>query len=341
MTSYARPAASLIQCSRQAVVPFVLAAILAWAAAGGASVDPPRYFGAGLMILVAGAAGVAAVPHERWTRLGVLPSAIGLVLALALLRTAVHGPWPGATEVGMIPVLLAALNSRSQRHLSFVLAAVAVVSVPALPPSSVLSHAWVPFSGPLLFLAISAITAFAIQSLMNDVRNSAAEATKQACTDPLTGLPNRRAWERHLHQTPERRQITVAILDLDEFKQFNDANGHPAGDRLLTQAAAGWRDALPVGDFIARIGGEEFGVLLPDTDSAGAVEVIQRLRSHVPSGRSCSAGMATAHVGEGLEAVVTRADRALYRAKERGRNQLQVSETASGFTESHQRPSPM
>lgn len=329
MTSQAHPAVNLIRWPRDAVVPFVLAAILAWAAAatGGGAVDQPRYLGAGAMILLAGLAGVVSTSHERWARLGVLPSAMCLVLAVALLRASVQRPWPGTTEVTMIPVLLAALHSRSPRHLTLVLAAVTVISAPWLSPDGSQPHPGFSLSGPLLLLAMSALTAFAIQRLINDARNSATAADEQACTDALTGLPNRRAWERELtRRSREDGRVTLAILDLDEFKQFNDVHGHPAGDRLLIQTAAAWRSTLRAGDVIARIGGEEFGLLLSGDDGPGARAMVERLRSAVPSGRTCSAGMATARPGEGLEAVIARADRALYLAKQRGRDRLLISD---------------
>jgi GGDEF domain-containing protein len=85
----------------------------------------------------------------------------------------------------------------------------------------------------------------------------------EALTDALTGLPNRRAWDRQLRQLSAAGQPSgVGMLDLDHFKQFNDTHGHPVGDRLLKETAAAWRDQLCVGDILARIGGEEFGLLL-------------------------------------------------------------------------------
>ena len=89
----------------------------------------------------------------------------------------------------------------------------------------------------------------------------------EAQTDGLTGLPNRRAWDDHLTRIASHgEQLAIAILDLDHFKQFNDTYGHPAGDRLLKQTAAAWRDQLRSCDFLARIGGEEFGLMLPRCD---------------------------------------------------------------------------
>lgn len=143
----------------------------------------------------------------------------------------------------------------------------------------------------------------------------------EALTDALTGLPNRRAWERQLRQLSDAGQpLAIGMLDLDHFKQFNDAHGHPAGDRLLKETAAAWRGQLRPGDVLARVGGEEFGLLLLDCGEQTATEVVDRLRDHVTHGRTCSAGIAIKGLDEAPDAAVERADAALYEAKARGRN---------------------
>jgi diguanylate cyclase (GGDEF)-like protein len=146
-----------------------------------------------------------------------------------------------------------------------------------------------------------------------------------AATDPLTGLPNRRAWDRLLRTgLLESRQVekplSIAILDLDCFKAFNDSRGHQAGDRLLREAAAAWKGALRQNDMIFRWGGEEFTVILPHCDRAQAIEVVERLRAATPGGQTSSAGVATWDGRESAEALFDRTDGALYEAKESGRN---------------------
>jgi diguanylate cyclase (GGDEF)-like protein len=148
----------------------------------------------------------------------------------------------------------------------------------------------------------------------------------EAATDALTGLPNRRAWDAHLNRlVAEHQQWAIAILDFDHFKQYNDTFGHPAGDRLLKETAAGWRDFVRAGDVLARLGGEEFGLLLLDCDPRSAEEVTERLRRHVPRGRTCSAGIAHRRPGETPEVVTVRADQALYQAKAAGRQRSWMS----------------
>jgi diguanylate cyclase (GGDEF)-like protein len=140
-------------------------------------------------------------------------------------------------------------------------------------------------------------------------------------TDPLTGLPNRRAWDERLaHAARTGEKLTVAMLDLDCFKLFNDANGHQAGDRLLRETAAAWLEHVRGGDLLARLGGEEFGLLLLDCNSLAALEITERLRATVTDGQTCSAGIAVPRPGEPFHSVLERADRALYEAKEAGRD---------------------
>jgi diguanylate cyclase (GGDEF)-like protein len=150
-----------------------------------------------------------------------------------------------------------------------------------------------------------------------------------AQTDALTGLPNRRAWDSQLKRSlADDRQIAVAMLDFDHFKAFNDTYGHPAGDRLLKEAAAAWRDQLRTGDLLARVGGEEFALMLLDCEPATATEVVERLRDSMPQGRTCSAGLAVRLEGESAESIIARADRALYQAKAEGRNRVALAGSA-------------
>jgi diguanylate cyclase (GGDEF)-like protein len=147
------------------------------------------------------------------------------------------------------------------------------------------------------------------------------QLTDMASTDALTGLPNRRAWETSLHQAlAEGKDVALAMLDFDHFKEFNDTYGHPAGDRLLRETAAAWREELRAGDLVARLGGDEFALLLPDCNAANALEVVERLRMRIPSGQTCSAGIARHEPGSPPEALMAQADTALYEAKTAGRN---------------------
>jgi diguanylate cyclase (GGDEF)-like protein len=166
--------------------------------------------------------------------------------------------------------------------------------------------------------------------LLRQLEQQSAKVRQLSHTDDLTGLPNRRAWTVELPRAIEnsRRQgvaLSVAMLDLDRFKLFNDTYGHPAGDRLLKAAAAGWQERLRTVDYVARYGGEEFIVLLPHADSAQALAVIERLREGTPLGQTFSAGVATWDGTETSDELVARADTGLYAAKENGRNRIELA----------------
>ena len=152
-----------------------------------------------------------------------------------------------------------------------------------------------------------------------------ARMADMASTDALTGLPNRRAWDSRLREALlAHEQAMLAMLDLDHFKDYNDAHGHPAGDRLLRETAAAWREELRVDDFLARIGGEEFALLLPATAAGDAAGVVERLRARVPYGQTCSAGVVARRPGETIDSLMGRADEALYASKQGGRDRITV-----------------
>jgi diguanylate cyclase (GGDEF)-like protein/PAS domain S-box-containing protein len=158
---------------------------------------------------------------------------------------------------------------------------------------------------------------------------------EMARTDPLTGLMNRRAMtdalERDIAGSRSRlRPMSIAIMDLDHFKAFNDRFGHQSGDRLLVAAARRWTAELRPMDGLARYGGEEFLVLLPGCDIAAARSTADRLRAAVPEGQTCSVGIAQWDGSETPTALIARADTALYAAKAAGRDVTVASERAAG-----------
>lgn len=123
---------------------------------------------------------------------------------------------------------------------------------------------------------------------------------------------------------------SVALLDLDRFKQFNDRHGHPAGDRLLADAAAAWAAAVRSSDLLARFGGEEFVLLLSMTGEQEAVGVVEALRSVAPQGQRFSCGIATLDGVGSAAGLLARADAALYAAKNGGRNRTEVAGNGIG-----------
>ncbi|MGN6256821.1 MAG: GGDEF domain-containing protein [Solirubrobacterales bacterium] len=148
-----------------------------------------------------------------------------------------------------------------------------------------------------------------------------------ATHDSLTGLSNRRALEEQLPRELARARRTrsplcVAIVDIDHFKTYNDTHGHLAGDEVLRECARVWDESLRGEDTIVRFGGEEFLVLLPDTELEEAAEVVERLRSRTPLEQTCSAGLARWDFVESADDLLARADSALYLAKAGGRDRL-------------------
>jgi len=143
----------------------------------------------------------------------------------------------------------------------------------------------------------------------------------EAYTDPMTGLYNRRAWDRLLAREEERcrrygHPAYVIAVDLDELKRVNDTRGHAAGDELIIRAAGALRQAAREADVVARIGGDEFVILAVECDHAGADAIVARLRAAMAAANvSASIGMAArAQVG-GLEAAEAMADRRMYEEK--------------------------
>ncbi len=115
--------------------------------------------------------------------------------------------------------------------------------------------------------------------------------------------------------------MSVALLDLDHFKAFNDSRGHQAGDQLLMEAARAWVGQIRDANLIARYGGEEFALLLPDCPVIEAHGIVERLRQVTPGEETCSVGIACWDGSESPDALIARADRALYGAKRAGRDQ--------------------
>jgi diguanylate cyclase (GGDEF)-like protein/PAS domain S-box-containing protein len=154
-----------------------------------------------------------------------------------------------------------------------------------------------------------------------------AKVEAMARTDVLTGLPNRRAWDEELRRELARAKrqghaLAVVMLDLDHFKAFNDTHGHQAGDGVLAELGAAWRAELRVSDLVARYGGEEFAALLPACPPDEAIAAIERLRLVLPAAQTCSAGVAYWDGAESAEALIGRADLALYDAKRAGRDRV-------------------
>jgi diguanylate cyclase (GGDEF)-like protein len=181
---------------------------------------------------------------------------------------------------------------------------------------------------PALALDIVELVAAEIGAAIDRADLVALLAT-QARTDPLTGAANRRSWDEEMDRELARARrtgdpLTVALIDIDHFKDYNDTHGHDAGDVLLRDLVTAIRAELRTGDVIARWGGEEFTLALPGCDLQQAQTIASRLLRVVPSGQTVSIGLTQARTQDTPRALIERADRALYAAKDGGRNQVKA-----------------
>jgi diguanylate cyclase (GGDEF)-like protein len=184
-----------------------------------------------------------------------------------------------------------------------------------------------------------------MSGLLGALQAQAVQLAALARNDGLTGIANRRTWDHELSRAcasarDDDQPLTVALLDLDHFKSFNDTNGHVMGDLVLKETAAAWRELLDGHGFVARYGGEEFTVLLTNTSLDAGEVILDRLRNAVSQGQTCSIGLTVWDGIEDPDHLVARADEALYHAKRRGRNRLAVHDGQRVRDSRHQSPGP-
>jgi len=258
--------------------------------------------------------------------------ACGALLVLVTgLRLAVDNPIEAVGFLYVVPISIAAVEYGWRGGV--------VVAASALA----LTHLWVTLQGVPLSLVGYAVRAsmFAglgiLVGLQADQRRRllaerdalVEELRDGAMRDQLTGLANRRAWDERfaLEMRRARRTgspLSVAVVDLDGFKQINDRQGHAEGDRLLRARAAAFASAIRETDFVARLGGDEFLVVFPDCWASEAADVAARLLEATGDGLGASIGIAEWDGSPG-ESLVKRADDAMYEAKAAGGGRIVIA----------------
>jgi diguanylate cyclase (GGDEF)-like protein/PAS domain S-box-containing protein len=178
-------------------------------------------------------------------------------------------------------------------------------------------------------------TQFGLVTTVRDIserKRHEAELERLATQDPLTGLANHRVFHEQLRGEVARAgrhglRLSVAVLDLDHFKQVNDRHGHLAGDQVLREAGRRLRAIVREGEVLARVGGEEFAWILTGLDASGAFAAVERARRVIGEAPfpetglvTISAGVAELEPADAADHLYSRADQALYRAKQAGRN---------------------
>ncbi len=270
---------------------------------------------------------MAAQPTLRRTaRLAGFVALIGAVYALNLKT-------PSELHLGVlyvIPVLLASWHDGMAWGIVFGVATSVLrflVGIDQLPPTTTLTFRTLNEASYL------AVVAVAIAGL-SQLRQTQAQLERAATNDPLTNVHNARAFSEELAQELGRnrrygRPLALIYLDLDDFKRVNDAHGHVTGDAVLRLVADAMRLAVRAADIVGRLGGDEFGVLMPETDGAVAHAAALRLASGIrtvfrgtPSVTASIGVVSVTGTEAGTDELLRKADEAMYEAKRAGKDRV-------------------
>ena len=274
--------------------------------------EAPRVLGGVFIAVAALMALVTWVAGDRLPRRFLLAEACAAVVLNAVLvsRSATSGgAIADAFAYVWLTVYVAAFFPRAWWSFGLLVAIAFGAGLQAAHLPTNLFSAW-------LVLSVSVLMAGCVVAMVSRA------LLGRASTDALTGTLNRSGLHDAARRLRLRRRrdtpiVTVAALDLDGFKAINDTNGHATGDRVLAEATAAWRNALRADDVLARTGGDEFIVLMPNTAPREAAAVLDRLRDAHPV--AWSAGLAPWEADEPLAACIERADAALYEEKHASR----------------------
>jgi diguanylate cyclase (GGDEF)-like protein len=301
--------------------------------------SPDRNAGALVLIGVAAVAfaAVLVVGYDRLPMrfLIVAPAAGSVLVGLVIGFAGPEASAPYAMYFAWVVIASAGFLSRTATAIHGLIAvAVYAIALAIVGPSMVPSGLALAMTA-----GTAAVAAVVMAGIAGQTRDLVARLDDAARTDPLTGLDNRRAlrdeFERELARADRtRRPLALITLDLDHFKRFNDAFGHLAGDDALRRLARILDEVTRAIEVAARVGGEEFAVVAPETDAAGAIALAERVRLSVQSEFADSSPPLTVSCGIAVHRPGRRtpldlfaaADRALYAAKRAGRNRVEVAD---------------
>lgn len=298
------------------------------------SIDPGSH-GTLFYVGVAGALlapmGVTLIPRRR--RVPFYAAAYGGLPALTLMQAGTGGVASGYAILLMMAMVWFGAQA-SDREMA---AGVGVLAACAFLPMLIIGPPDFPVSwGHAAIIVFVGVTvAGSLRLLVRETQILTSHLRRQAAVDDLTGLLNRRGWQeaadRELARSVRERQpISMLLLDLDAFKQVNDTLGHEEGDRVLAETAERMRGHLRASDVIARVGGDEFVVLVGGADPDDALGSANRLRAATPQQARFSAGFGVWDGKESLGQLMRRCDLALYAAKTSGGNRVELAPQGMG-----------
>lgn len=269
--------------------------------------------------------------EHRWRASTVVAVALGIIGAIGVLDHVT------GTELRLYPLYVTPVALVSWRAGMWAGLAASALALTTWVGSNLLAGTSAPVWAWVLN-SIAHLTGFSVvATLVASLQRSRNAERRLARTDPLTGLLNARAfYEAALTELDRQRRyphaMTLAVIDLDNFKEVNDRHGHKSGDRALVEVANAMRTATRATDILSRLGGDEFALLMPETDLEGARRALKRINAGVSQAMnanhwpvSCSTGGVTFDAPpDNLDTILTAADHLMYRVKASGKSAVHV-----------------
>ena len=332
-TSVPGSPAAMARAAFWLAVAGTLVALIALAPPRGPEMEP-----AGLAIVACVTAVMAAIALIGYDRIPLWGFHVGVVAATALATFGIHA-WGDHSPYGPLPYLWITIYAFYFFTLPAALVHMAVLGAMFGIELGLRDLDWTPIDSWLATIGTLTVAGLVIAVIRDRLTGLISNLTDAARNDPLTGLLNRRGFEEAFDVELERarrtdRGLSVIVGDLDRFKEVNDRLGHGAGDAVLRRVGKTIRSTKRSWDIAARIGGEEFAILSPDTDEHGAYVLAERLRVEIehtfePAGAgelTASFGIVSFPIhGQTSDALLQAADQALYAAKRLGRNRAVIS----------------